>query len=696
MAECGWGKRVKGAYAMTCDRMKTYRSLRMGWYCFGLSLLISVGWHQAEAETRQHSISFERLDAVADQLVKMTIDKGVSSSCRLHLIEVENLSGPLLTEETLKALETSINDALGARFPGSACEAGFLEGYDDAEEAEIAARLAGNGRPGFLYTLSFFPRGDGVMLLATAYRPDGRFAAFSNKIDIETVLSEGDRPVAADRPVPDIAADTIRPLAKALSPPQSIVASGSLAAIGTPEEIAAIRARKFAVMPGDPEPSPPPDVGLRIDIGGAVDPSVIRDLARAFLKAQSDNSRSERVIEEQKRFRFNNQTEAALKGVEILDSDRAVAFDQLFRGDVDLVVSSEPISQADYDRFAGAFGVDMRSGAGETVIGIDATGLIVHASNNLSSLTKELAARIFSGDVTSWDQDGVAGSGLVGPIQALAPSYGVDLHEGYAVRPDLILKASAEVAELVEINPLSIGIGNAATVEEVGYRTLAIEECGIVYAADDFFLRTEDHPLAHRLFLYSNPAKGNRFRNAFLFFATSKAGQSLIGRHAVDLDVAFGSADRTRERIEIIENQPSAAPDLKGNLIDTIEGARRLSTTFRFRFDSPELRLDQHAARDLANLIRLGQRDKIDPRRLILLGFADADGDARYNEVLSLERAQAIAKRLRTYGISIPAANIRGFGEEAPIACNTRPDGTEDDIGKARNRRVEIWLRDEI
>ncbi|MEM8951956.1 MAG: phosphate ABC transporter substrate-binding/OmpA family protein [Pseudomonadota bacterium] len=627
----------------------------------------------------------------------MTADQDVSSSCSFHLIEVENLSGPLLTEGTVRALEASLTEAFDERFPEAACDARFVEGYGGADNGEIAVRLAEEGRPGFLYTLSFFPRGDGLLLLATAYRPDGRFAGFSNRVVVDTTEVEEDRPKkAADETSPDIASDNQPQSPPEASVPPRSTTSDNLAAIGTPEEIAAIKARKFAAMPPDPEPAQPPSIGLRIDIGGAVEPKVIEDLARAFLAEQSESSAPEAIVEDQNRIRLKGRSAAPLRGIEIFDSDRKDAFDQLFRGDVDLVVSSEPISQAYHDRFADAFGVDMRSGAGETVIGIDAVGFIVHASNELSSLTKELAARIFSGDVASWEEDNVAKSGLAGPIQALAQSRDRSVHYGYAIRPDLILNASAEIADLVAINPLSIGIANAAVIEGEQHRTLAIEECGIVYGTDEFFLRTEDHPLARRLFLYSNPAKGNRFRNAFLFFATSEVGQDLVGRHAVDLDAAFSELEQTRDRIAIIESQPTASPGLKSDLVDMIDGARRLSTTFRFRFDSPELRLDQHAARDLANLIRLSQSGQIDPRRLMLLGFADADGDAGYNEILSLERAEAIAKRLRTYGIDLPEANILGFGEEAPVACNTRPDGIEDDDGKARNRRVEIWLRDEV
>ena len=252
----------------------------------------------------------------------------------------------------------------------------------------------------------------------------------------------------------------------------------------------------------------------------------------------------------------------------------------LFRGDVDLLLSTKPIPQADYDRFAKAFGVDMRSGAGETVIGIEAGGLVVHPNNRLQSVTKQVAAEIFESKEISWDQDVLAGSGLSGPIQTLALAKGTVLSNGYAMRPDLVLQKNDEVAKLVSINPLSIGY--SSVVEPGNHRYLAIEECGITYTPDDFHMRTEDHPFAKRFFLYSNPAKGNRFRNAFLFFATSEEGQALIARHLVNLEAELGNQEVAEERIETILSQPVASQEARALLLGMLDGARRLSTTFRF------------------------------------------------------------------------------------------------------------------
>jgi len=67
-------------------------------------------------------------------------------------------------------------------------------------------------------------------------------------------------------------------------------------------------------------------------------------------------------------------------------------------------------------------------------------------------------------------------------------------------------------------------------------------------------------------------------------------------------------------------------------------------------------------------------------------GHTDSNGEAAYNQQLSLKRAQSVAEVLASVGM--PAANldIRGRGEEAPIADN----GTA--AGRAENRRIAIII----
>ncbi|MCW7753511.1 OmpA family protein [Desulfobotulus sp. H1] len=72
-------------------------------------------------------------------------------------------------------------------------------------------------------------------------------------------------------------------------------------------------------------------------------------------------------------------------------------------------------------------------------------------------------------------------------------------------------------------------------------------------------------------------------------------------------------------------------------------------------------------------------------RKVLLAGFADSHGDHRYNQELSLKRAVVVADALKARGVH----RVRGLGvgQELPVASNENPEG------RARNRRVEIWVR---
>ncbi|HUP00571.1 MAG TPA: OmpA family protein [Gemmatimonadota bacterium] len=74
-------------------------------------------------------------------------------------------------------------------------------------------------------------------------------------------------------------------------------------------------------------------------------------------------------------------------------------------------------------------------------------------------------------------------------------------------------------------------------------------------------------------------------------------------------------------------------------------------------------------------------------------GHTDGKGTDAYNQTLSEQRAQSVKQFL--VGAGAAAANItaRGMGETKPVAHNTKPDGSDDPEGRAKNRRVEIVVR---
>jgi outer membrane protein OmpA-like peptidoglycan-associated protein len=81
------------------------------------------------------------------------------------------------------------------------------------------------------------------------------------------------------------------------------------------------------------------------------------------------------------------------------------------------------------------------------------------------------------------------------------------------------------------------------------------------------------------------------------------------------------------------------------------------------------------------------------PRRISIEGHTDWIGDANYNTGLSTRRAQAVLQWLVSRKIVTPAnVATKGWGKWMPAAPNSKPNGSDDPVGRAKNRRVEIWL----
>lgn len=105
-----------------------------------------------------------------------------------------------------------------------------------------------------------------------------------------------------------------------------------------------------------------------------------------------------------------------------------------------------------------------------------------------------------------------------------------------------------------------------------------------------------------------------------------------------------------------------------------------------FAFDSFELSEDAK-----------GMLDKLIPviedvpgTKLKIIGHTDNIGDKSYNDNLSLNRAKSVASYLSAGGIDRNSIIEQGKGFSQPVADNTIEQG------RAKNRRVEIFINNEI
>ena len=76
-------------------------------------------------------------------------------------------------------------------------------------------------------------------------------------------------------------------------------------------------------------------------------------------------------------------------------------------------------------------------------------------------------------------------------------------------------------------------------------------------------------------------------------------------------------------------------------------------------------------------------------RNVLIEGFTDNSGSRTFNDDLSLNRAMTVRNALTSRGISMNRIQVRGYGEQYPVASNATA------YGRQQNRRVEIIISDE-
>ena len=92
--------------------------------------------------------------------------------------------------------------------------------------------------------------------------------------------------------------------------------------------------------------------------------------------------------------------------------------------------------------------------------------------------------------------------------------------------------------------------------------------------------------------------------------------------------------------------------------------------------------------RDLRTIANILNSAVVDGGTINVVGHTDNTGSAAYNQKLSVERAQNVARLLREYGLknTVKFGPITGKGLTEPMATNSTVEG------RYQNRRVELFF----
>lgn len=373
-------------------------------------------------------------------------------------------------------------------------------------------------------------------------------------------------------------------------------------------------------------------------------------------------------------------------------------FADLLANQADVVLSMREIRPEERDLAREAGMGDLSGDNRSRVLALDAIVPVVAPGNPIRKINPQDLALAFAGRITNWSDIGGPDAPIALHLPDLRTGLGQSVEDRLLGPAGLVLSETAtfhrislDLAEAVMSDPFALGIASFAETGATQVLSLT-GTCGFQLAATRRNIKTEDYPLTSPMFLYLPQRRLPKIGREFLAYLRSPAAQLVIRR--------AGFVDQTPEEILIDEqglrfaNAVSAAgseirlEELQ-RLVNTLSPLRRLTTSFRFETGS--VRLDAQSRSNVQQLARALEQGRYDARRLLFVGFSDADGAAAANRDIALRRAEAVRRAVvnsaTTIDISRVTLDVDAFGEALPMACDDSP------WGRQANRRVEVWVR---
>lgn len=151
---------------------------------------------------------------------------------------------------------------------------------------------------------------------------------------------------------------------------------------------------------------------------------------------------------------------------------------------------------------------------------------------------------------------------------------------------------------------------------------------------------------------------------------------------------ALAAEKVTMEELEkelVVAEEAKVETESTQDAVDLIDKKFILSSVY-FDFNSSVLNTDSRKAIDAL----WGTLNKASNLKVEISGHTDNMGEAAYNQLLSLARANSVVKYLISKGISSNRLVAKGYGATNPMEPNTFSDGRDNPAGRKSNRRTEL------
>lgn len=442
--------------------------------------------------------------------------------------------------------------------------------------------------------------------------------------------------------------------------------------------------------------------GLEFGIYGSrtVGTTLIPNLLRGY--AEQTNARFEIEATADKAERIGRIIEADGSTRAVIDLQArgsGSAFPAIASGAATIGVADRRMKDSDVAKIADQGVPDLRDTINETVLGVDGIVLITHKDNPVPNLSADEVSRIWSGEITNWRDLGG------GDYPITVNSFGEGSGDRAVMLDALVRplgreetanvtrwKAYQDMVDAVMADRGGIGFVGRWLARTNDVKLLSVREsCGLLSPPTDFRMKIEGYSLSRRLYAYTKPGRIHPVAKEFLDWTLTPQAQPYIK------EANFIDRDLERMRLEdmgmMLVHTAAVEPDFNGSqysaMMRELRNADRLSISFRFNPGSAVL--DVESIRNIEGLAARMEAGEFDGQEVMLVGFADSIGDQRRNTQLAQGRANSVQAILRSALSADTQRRLNitplSYGELLPLSCNT------DDVGRARNRRVEVWLR---
>ena len=431
---------------------------------------------------------------------------------------------------------------------------------------------------------------------------------------------------------------------------------------------------------------------LRVCGSDTIGSDLMPMIATGFLSRQGFGTSSQEKVKGGKMVSAQKGTEELTVDIRALGTRSGI--DSLLAGNCDIAMASrEPNPEEDEKLQEVAKNSGAIGGYKRQIIAKDGIAVIVNRANRLDSLSYATLSKIFSGEVKDWKDVNSFHSGEIRLIlldknsgtrdefkKKVLSESGKEWSSSFRLESESNIKVSNEVSEL----ETAIGIvafpyvGNAKAlrifensddkVKALYPSPQSIGEHSYLLNRNLLLIATKDSPLVKN----------------FIDFARNDEGQQVVVRAGF---VAYKS--RVRQL-----TTPEGAEDEYARTMKSAD-SQLMNVSFSTGVSNPKIESSKELESQIPYL-----RDVLEGgRQIFLLGFTDDTGVDAQNLDLSRKRAERI-KALLLRDPKIQASMnkpqdpnrpgriiVVGFGSLRPIASN------KSDANKARNRRVEIWVK---